>query len=302
MLMLWLLTALFAGTPALAVERLAVLELAGGNLTQDEHSILSDEVRGVMVKTLAGRVQVMTRENMEVMLSDMGIDAACVAEGACEVETARNLGVDYVVTGSVGKMGDLLMVSLKLHDTGNGQLLASERAKGSDSIDLLDGIPAAAAALVELWGPPAGGTRAATATVASPAPIDAPPARRPLDLAYGDVAGGNPVTIEVLDSNGQPVGTAVIAVRGPDGRVVDAKGSPVDESTGRWSATGIIRGGSDVPIRVSDFSSPGAKPFRAGQALAIEVRAPGYQTHRMSLIVKLNRNNKNEHVVTLQKE
>jgi len=148
MLMVSLMALLVAAAPAEAVERLAVLELSGGNLTQDEQSILSDEVRGVVVKALADGVQVMTRENMEVMLSDMGIDAACVAEGACEVETARNLGVDYVVTGSVGAMGELLMLSLKLHDTRNGQLLASERAKGSDSVDLLNGISAAAKALV----------------------------------------------------------------------------------------------------------------------------------------------------------
>ena len=53
--------------------------------------------RGAVAKAESTNLKVMTRENMEVMLSDMGIDATCVSEGACEVETARNLGVNSTV-------------------------------------------------------------------------------------------------------------------------------------------------------------------------------------------------------------
>lgn len=77
---------------------------------------------------------------MEVMLSDMGIDATCVSEGACVVETARNLGVDYVASGSVTTLSGTLVASLKLHNTHTGQLLGTQRAQAMDVLGLLDPI------------------------------------------------------------------------------------------------------------------------------------------------------------------
>jgi len=84
--------------PAGAAERLAVLDLQSDGMDRNQRALLGDEVRGAVVRAIGKRIEVMTQENMEVMLSDMGIDASCVSEGACEVETARNLGVDYVLS------------------------------------------------------------------------------------------------------------------------------------------------------------------------------------------------------------
>ncbi len=142
------LAQLLVGATAHATERLAVLELDGSSLTIDEKGVLTDAVRGQVVDSLSGAIQVMTRENMEVMLTDMGLDASCVSEGACEVETARNLGVDYVVTGNVVTMGDMMVVSLKLHETDTGQLLSSKQGQGASSFALLQSIRDPAAQLV----------------------------------------------------------------------------------------------------------------------------------------------------------
>ena len=84
-------------------KRLAVLEFRGKNLEQDILMTFSDTVRGGALQGLSGRgVVVMTRENMLVLLKDMG-KKDC-QEGECEVETARNIGADYVVSGKVVRM------------------------------------------------------------------------------------------------------------------------------------------------------------------------------------------------------
>jgi len=127
--------------PAHAAERLAVLELSSKSLNKDEVGLLTDTVRGAVVAKLGSNVKVMTRENMEVMLSDMGLDASCVSEGACEVDTARNLGVDYVVSGSIVGLGGLLVASLKLHETREGTLISSVQYQGADAVALLNGLP-----------------------------------------------------------------------------------------------------------------------------------------------------------------
>ena len=161
-----------------AAERLAVLELTGAGLPPQELGLLTDTVRGAVVSTVGNAVQVMTRENMEVMLTDMGLDASCVAEGACEVETARNLGVDYVVSGSVVNVASLLVVSVKLHETDTGRLVASQQVRGADVVALLDGLAAPSGELV---------TSLARST---PAPAPAPPSvakNPPVDPTFAKV-------------------------------------------------------------------------------------------------------------------
>ncbi len=164
-------------SPALAAERLAVLELSG-TLTPDELGMLSDTVRGAVVGALGSEVKVMTRENMEVMLTDMGLDATCVAEGACEVETARNLGVDYVISGRVVGMGDLLVTSLKLHATDDGTLLGSVQVEGDGPVGLLRGLGEPASTLVGKLSTPKPAQRPPAGVAEPPAAVPKPAPRQ----------------------------------------------------------------------------------------------------------------------------
>ena len=43
---------------------------------------------------------IITRENMMQVLNDMGKDETCI-DGACEVDLARNIGADLVVSGTI---------------------------------------------------------------------------------------------------------------------------------------------------------------------------------------------------------
>jgi TolB-like protein len=117
-------------------KRLAVLEFQGRNLDQDILMTFSDTVRGGALQGLEGRgVVVMTRENMLVLLRDMG-KKEC-SEGECEVETARNLGADYVVSGKVVRMEQIYVVTLKLHETVGGSLIGTDTVEAASQIDLL---------------------------------------------------------------------------------------------------------------------------------------------------------------------
>lgn len=84
-------------------KRLAVLEFRG-KIDSDVLETFADAVRGGAVEGLAGReVEVLTRENMMVLLREMGKEDC--TEGDCEVETARNIGADFVVSGTVACWG-----------------------------------------------------------------------------------------------------------------------------------------------------------------------------------------------------
>ena len=116
--------------------RLAVLEFQGRNLDPDILMTFSDAVRGGALTGVAGGgFSVITRENMLVLLKDMGKDEC--TEGDCEVETARNIGADYVVSGKVVRMEDVYVVTLKLHETRRGTLLGTDSVEAKTQIQLL---------------------------------------------------------------------------------------------------------------------------------------------------------------------
>jgi TolB-like protein len=103
--------------------------------------LLTDKIRAaILASTRRHQFLVMTRENMAMIAKDMGLNLECV-EGACEVETGRNIGADYVVSGSVVKMGRTLICTIKVHETRDGSLLGAGETRGSDPINILDAIP-----------------------------------------------------------------------------------------------------------------------------------------------------------------
>ena len=82
-------------------------------------------------------IKVMTQENMETLLTDMGLDASCISEGACEVDTLRNLQANYGVTGKVTDFGGTYLVTLQLYEMRGGTMMGSEQVKGTDALALV---------------------------------------------------------------------------------------------------------------------------------------------------------------------
>jgi hypothetical protein len=136
---------------------IAVLELQSKLKAAEREAVdrafFADRVRHAALAALPG-ANVMTRENMEVLARAHGKDlAAC--EGECEVDTGRTLGADYVVSGDISRVGSQLAISLRLHDTAEGRLLAVEQALGKDADALLRDTDRAVAALFKPLTPAA---------------------------------------------------------------------------------------------------------------------------------------------------
>lgn len=140
MRLLIILGCLLAATAAEATERIAVLELSGESVEPAARALLTDRVReGVLAATRGRDYAVMTRENMASMARDMGLDLGCAEAAAeCEVDLARNIGADFVVSGSVSDFAGSLAVAMKLHETHGGTLLASKSAMAKDAPELFE--------------------------------------------------------------------------------------------------------------------------------------------------------------------
>ena len=57
--------------------------------------------------------------------------------GECEVEIARNIGADYVISGDITKVGSIFVLVIKMHSTIDSNLLSSESFKSKSEEDIL---------------------------------------------------------------------------------------------------------------------------------------------------------------------
>ncbi len=127
-----------AATAQPAKPRIAVLDFldsSGGRLTPQETQYLADVVRGAARNTLpAGRFILMTRENILELLPPGRSLSDCA--GDCAVETGRNLGARYVVTGEATVFGGQVRLTIQLYDTREGNLIKQRRVGATDVLGL----------------------------------------------------------------------------------------------------------------------------------------------------------------------
>jgi TolB-like protein len=115
--------------------RVAVLELSNpAGLDGQEVSYLAGLVRGEALRLPSGRFLVVTRENLLELLPPGRTLENCL--GDCDVETGRNIGADYVLSGEVVRFGGELRLVLRLHETREGRLLADTTARAPTVLGL----------------------------------------------------------------------------------------------------------------------------------------------------------------------
>jgi hypothetical protein len=122
--------------PKLQGKRLVILDFLGKDFEADALSAFGDAVRTGAFEVLHEQgVVIMNSDNLPVLLREQG-KRDC-QEGDCELDTARNVGADYVILGRVVKIEGSIVVTLKLHETKSGEMLASETARAASREEIL---------------------------------------------------------------------------------------------------------------------------------------------------------------------
>ena len=87
-----------------------------------ECELISDRLRGDLFNT--GKVNVMERDQMQEVLKEQGFQSsgACTDE-ACLVQMGQLLGVQALVTGSLGKVGSMFMVNVRMIDVRTAKIV-----------------------------------------------------------------------------------------------------------------------------------------------------------------------------------
>jgi TolB-like protein len=104
-------------------KNIAVINLkSGSGVTPGECELISDRLRGDLFNT--DKVNVMERDQMQEILKEQGFQSsgACTDE-ACLVQMGQLLGVEMLVTGSLGKVGSMFLVNVRMIDVKTAKIV-----------------------------------------------------------------------------------------------------------------------------------------------------------------------------------
>lgn len=154
---------------ALSAQRgIAIPDLTPQGLNASEAAIISDRLRGEVVQK--GNYRVMERSLMDEILKEQGFQSSGACDtGACSVEMGRLLGVDEMLVGSVGKLGNTYTLETRLISVESGQVLASFSESSRNDIDefLQISVPQLANKLVQ-WANQRDGGKLQASTATTP--------------------------------------------------------------------------------------------------------------------------------------
>ncbi len=99
------------------------LEISGG-IPEIYQKTLSDRLRLELLNT--GRFNVIERNAMEEVLSEQGFQMSGCTSDECAVEVGRLLGVQGIIAGSIGKVGNTHSIILRHISVETGLIIASK--------------------------------------------------------------------------------------------------------------------------------------------------------------------------------
>jgi TolB-like protein len=98
----------------------AILDLEGRGISALEAATLTDRLRSEMVTV--GAFVVVERGQMEMLLEEQGFQQTGCTSAECAVEVGKLLGVQKMITGSIGKLGELYTVDARMFDVQTGEI------------------------------------------------------------------------------------------------------------------------------------------------------------------------------------
>ena len=152
-------------------ETVAILDFEGRGISQMEAQTLTDRLMSEMVNTDA--VIMVERNQMEEIMAEQGFQQSGCTTSECAAEVGALLGVQNMVSGSFGKLGNSYTIDAKLFSVSTGGTIRSVSKTYKGEVDgLLTIIEIVAWELVGLQ-PPA--DKLAKLAAADPSQADAQP-------------------------------------------------------------------------------------------------------------------------------
>jgi TolB-like protein len=111
----------------------AVLNLEGREISENEAATLTDQLRGHLVN--AGAFIVLERGKMENILREQGFQQSGCTLTECAVRAGRMLNVQKMVAGSIGKLNKTYAINISMIDVESGRIEKSFNRNYEGEID-----------------------------------------------------------------------------------------------------------------------------------------------------------------------
>jgi TolB-like protein len=103
---------------------IGVTDLSGRGVDEASTAIISDRLRTALYKE--GGLTVLERNAMKDVLKEQGFQQSGCTSDACAIEIGQLLGVNYMVVGTVGKLGRLYTIDVRMIQVSTGKIVYSE--------------------------------------------------------------------------------------------------------------------------------------------------------------------------------
>lgn len=131
---------LLRSLPAQEGQTLAVLDFDALGVSQPEAMVLTNRLRSYLVQI--GLFRIIERGQMEQILKEQDFqDTGCTSD-ECAVEVGRLLGVELMLAGSIGKIGPIYSLDMRIINVETGEFIktASHDIRGSIDVVLTEGL------------------------------------------------------------------------------------------------------------------------------------------------------------------
>jgi hypothetical protein len=101
----------------------AVIDIKNADgVTKGESDIIGDRLRTELFRT--GRASMMERDQMQEILKEQGFQqSGTCTDDACMVQMGQLLGVQRLISGSIGKLGSMFLVNFRTIDVQTGKII-----------------------------------------------------------------------------------------------------------------------------------------------------------------------------------
>ena len=122
-------------------QTMAIMGFEATNINEAEVRILTDRLTTKMAQ--AGKFVIIERARMNEVLAEQGFQQSGCVSSECAVEAGSMLGVEIIVTGSIGKLGDLYTMDVRAISVESGKIInqASRDCECKISVVLREVIP-----------------------------------------------------------------------------------------------------------------------------------------------------------------
>jgi len=120
-----------AGTDA--TRTVAVLDFEGRGITMQEAQTLTDRFTTSLAST--NKVVMVERGTMNDVLQEQGFDAGECTSDECAAEVGAMLGVEYMISGAIGKLGDTYTIDAKMFSVATGAAESMKNITYSGKVD-----------------------------------------------------------------------------------------------------------------------------------------------------------------------